>query len=70
MVTWRKNNIPLVQDIPRIRIQLSNTTYITKLLLVIDNFQGSDSGIYQCRAVQGGESAVGSQATFTGKVGR
>ena len=66
MLTWRRNGIPLVQTVPHIRIRLSTTTYISTLLLVVDNFQDSDSGIYQCGATQDGESAVGLQANLIG----
>ena len=67
-VTWTKNGLPLVQDVPHIRIRSShfissrsctsrgNSTTFT---LVVDTFQGSDSGVYQCRVDDGSNTAIG-----------
>ena len=51
-VTWSKNGEPLVQDVPHIRLRNSGSdadTYST-FILIVDKFQTSDSGAYQCIA--------------------
>ena len=69
-VTWTKDSVPLVQDAPHIRIRPSNTatssTYT--LLLVVDNFQGSDNGTYQCTAEDRGDTVTGTALTLRGSL--
>lgn len=50
IVTWNKDGVPMLQDVPHIRIRNYTSTYSTTFLLVVDNFQDSDTGIYQCSA--------------------
>ena len=69
-VTWNKDNIPLTQDIPHIRTRSSSTTSSSSFLLVVDNFQSSDGGTYQCTAEDGAMTGNGSTLTLTGAVHR
>ncbi len=69
-VKWMKDDIPLIQDIPHIRMRaVSSSTF----LLIVDNFQASDSGTYRCEAHIGGEESgdnntVGSPLTLRGNL--
>ena len=65
-VTWSKDGASLVQDVPHIRMRNSSDDTSTTLLLVLDNLQASDSGVYQCTAQDGGETAMGTALTLTG----
>ncbi len=68
-VKWKKDHVPLIQDIRHIRMRaVSSSTF----LLIVDNFQASDSGTYRCEAHVGGDDnfMVGSPLTLTGKVAR
>ena len=58
-VTWNKDGGTLVQDVPHIRLRTSTSSTSTTLLLVIDNVVSSDTGIYQCTARNGQETANG-----------
>ena len=49
-VTWNKDGVPVVLDVPHLRTRRTSTTSSTTLLLVVENFQPSDSGTYQCSA--------------------
>ena len=65
-VTWNKDSAPVVLDIPHIRIRSSITAISSTFLLVVDNFQPSDSGLYQCTAQEGVDTAMGTPLTLTG----
>ena len=68
-VTWNKDGVPVVLDVPHLRTRRSSITSSTTLLLVVDNFQPSDDGTYQCSAqVQGGSTVMGSALALTGNV--
>ena len=54
VVYWYKDGLQLYQNAPHIRIRRFASDTNTTLLLVIDNFQRSDSGTYQCIAVDEG----------------
>lgn len=51
-ITWTKDSEPLVQDVPHIRLKNtgSNISMYSTFILVLDKFQASDSGEYQCIA--------------------
>lgn len=67
-VTWTKNGIPLIQDVPHIRLRNSvSGVGTTTLLLVVDLFQVSDNGVYQCTATDGGSVAMGDPLMLNGK---
>ena len=57
--TWAKDSVPLVQDVPHIRMRSSQTDTDTTFLLVVDTFQSSDSGVYQCTVQDGAMTAMG-----------
>ena len=69
-VTWNKDNVPQAQDVPHIRMRSSNNTSSSTFLLVVDNFQSSDDGTYQCIAEDGVMTWNGSTLTLTGAVHR
>jgi len=69
-VTWTKNGVELVNDLPHIRIRNSvsaNEAYTTSTSsLVVDNFQTSDNGSYMCRASDGMVTMNGSTLSLIG----
>ena len=65
-MTWSKDGASLVQDVPHIRMRSSSDDTSTTLLLVLDNLQASDSGVYQCTAQDGGETVMGTALTLMG----
>jgi hypothetical protein len=67
-VTWTKDNIPLVQDVPHIRMRRSDLEVPTYILMVT-GFRSSDSGTYQCSAedARGRKRTNGPTLTLTGK---
>ena len=65
-VTWNKDGVALMQDVPHIRMRSSTSASATTLLLVLDNFQVSDGGTYQCSAQDGTSTAMGDTLTLTG----
>ena len=66
-VTWNKNSVPLVQDVPRIIMRSSTSGSSTTFLLAVDNFQVSDSGTYQCTVQDGTSTGMGDMLTLTGE---
>ena len=65
-VTWKKDNVPLTQDVPHIRTRSSINTNSSTFLLVVDNFKSSDDGIYQCTAEDGAMTGNGFTLILTG----
>ena len=65
-VTWNKDSEPLVQDVPHIHMETSSSDSSTTFLLMVDDFQTSDSGVYQCTAQEGAVTAMGTALTLTG----
>jgi hypothetical protein len=65
-VTWAKDDVSLVQDVPHIRIRRSQDGEVSTYLLVVDGFRSSDSGVYQCSARNLEESGNGIALTLTG----
>ena len=66
-VSWRKDGTELVEVVPHIFIRSSITSSNTILLLVVDYFQLSDSGTYQCKATDSdGNEQLGSQLQLSG----
>ena len=65
-VSWSKDGVSLVQDVPHIRLRISTSSSSTTLLLVLDNVVSSDAGVYQCTAQDGLDTASGSALTITG----
>ena len=68
-VTWNKDSVPVVLDVPHIRTRSSTSASSSTFLLVVDNFQPSDGGMYQCTAQEeGGNVAMGAPLTLIGAV--
>ena len=65
-VTWNKDGVPLVQDVPHIRIRNSTSVTSTTFILMVDNFQASDDGTYQCNAQDERVRASGTALILTG----
>ena len=65
-VSWTKDDEPLIQDVPRIRLKSSSSSDNITYILVVEDFQVIDSGIYQCIVQDGNISTPGSQASLTG----
>ncbi len=68
IVTWTKDNIPLVQDVPHVRIITTISTTTISKLLIVDNFQNSlsDSGVYRCNTEDSGIVEAGRLLLLTG----
>ena len=69
-VTWQKGNATVVQNVPHIRMRSSKTMTSSIFLLVVDNFQSSDNGLYQCTAEDGVMTGNGLPLTLTGALHR
>ena len=66
-VTWNKNGVPVVLDVPRIRTRNFTSSGASNYLLVVDNFQPLDNGTYLCTAQEeGGNKTSGRPLTLTG----
>lgn len=61
-LAWNKDSEQLVQNMPHIRLRSSDST----LILVIDGFRFSDSGLYQCLAWDHVETALGTELALSG----
>ena len=66
-ITWTKDGVALVNDLTHIRIRSSNSGMSTTSSLVVDNFQTSDSGNYECQARDGMMTAGSSMLSLTGE---
>jgi hypothetical protein len=65
-ITWTKDGVQLDQNVPHIRIRAStDSADFTTLLLVVDSFQSSDNGVYQCISTVE-DFANGSSLALTG----
>ena len=66
-VTWNKDGIPVVLDVPHVRVWSSTSATSSTFLLVVDNFQPSDDGTYQCTAMEEeGNVTTGTLLSLTG----
>ena len=66
-VTWSKDGVPLVQDVPHIRMKRSTIDdNLFTFFLVVDNVTSSDDGTYQCTAQEGQTVVQGSNLILTG----
>ena len=66
-ITWNKNNTPIHQDVPHIRMRNFTSVVSSTLRLMVDNFRISDNGMYQCTAQDGESTGSGSALTLTGE---
>ena len=67
---WKKDGFKIVEDIFHIRTRKvkSSTLGRTSLILIVDYFQASDGGSYQCFAENNGRIVRGSALNLTGTV--
>ena len=65
-VTWTKNNADLPEDMPHIRYLNSTNSSSSAFILIVDNFNVSDDGTYQCTAEHNEVRVTGSSLTLTG----
>ena len=67
-VTWNKDDEPLVQDVPHIRLRStgSDADLYSTFLLVIEPVDITDGGVYQCSAREGENMKMGQALTITG----
>ena len=64
--SWTKDGSPVVINVPHLFERTCNDSTTTKSALIIDGFQSSYNGTYQCMATDGQESCNGNIATLTG----
>ena len=48
--SWTKDGSPVVINVPHLRERTCNDSTTTTSVLMVDNFQSRDSGMYQCLA--------------------
>lgn len=65
-LSWIKDNLPLVPNIPHVRIRKSTSRNYKTLLLVVDSFQKNDDGRYWCIAEDWGYMVNGNSFNLTG----
>lgn len=65
-VTWTKDDMIVVQDVPHFVIRKFDVDITTTLQLVVYDFGSSDNGEYQCIAELGGNMGMGNRITLTG----
>ena len=56
----------MVIDVPHLRERTCNDRTNATSVLTVDNFQSSDNGTYQCRAVDGNNSGYGDRIELRG----
>ena len=64
--SWTKDGRPVVIDIPHLRERTCNDSTTAMSVLTVDNFQSSDSGAYQCMAIDGDSTAPGDTVELRG----
>ena len=66
-ISWTKDNVPVIIDVPHLRVRTSSNGTHNTSVLTLDNFRSGDNGMYQCHAMSGGVTTSGSTVSFTGK---
>ena len=64
--SWTKDRILVITDVPHLRERTSNNGTTATSVLIVDNFQSSDSGSYQCMAVDGSSTGRGESIELRG----
>ena len=64
--SWIKDGRPVVIDVPHLRERTCNDSTTATSVLTVDNFQSSDSGTYQCMAIDGDSAAPGDTVELRG----
>ena len=67
-VSWTKDNVPVIIDVPHLRVRMSSNGTHNTSVLTLDNFRSGDNGMYQCHAMSGGVTESGSTVSLTGKM--
>lgn len=65
-VRWTKDGTTLVRNVPHIRTTNSSSATSSTFVLVLDSFQATDDGLYQCTAEDGGDTVTSTPLTLTG----
>ena len=63
---WNKDMDVLIEDVPHIRMRTRTSGSSTTFVLVIDNFQMADSGMYQCVIQKGQDEGNGRVFNLSG----
>ena len=66
--SWTKDGRPVMIDIPHLRERTGNDSTTATSVLIFDNFQSSDSGSYQCMAVDGNSTRQGESIDLRGLI--
>ena len=64
--SWTKDGRPVVIDVPHLRERTSHESTSATSVLTVDNFQSSDSGVYQCMAVDRNYTGQGDSIELRG----
>ena len=64
--SWTKDGRLVVIDVLHLRERTCNDSTTTMSVLTVDNFQSSDSGAYQCMAIDGDSAAPGDTVELRG----
>ena len=67
-VSWTKDNVQVIIDVPHLRVRTSSNGTHNTSVLTLDNFRSEDNGMYQCHAMSGGVTTRGSTVSLTGKI--
>ena len=67
-VSWTKDNVPVIIDVPHLRVRMSSNGTHNTSVLTLDNFRSEDNGMYQCCAMSGGVTESGSTVSLNGKI--
>ena len=66
-VSWTKDNVPVIIDVPHLRVRMSSNGTHNTSVLTLDNFISGDNAMYQCHAMSCGVTESGSTVSLTGK---
>ena len=66
--SWTKDGRPVVVDVPHLRERTGNDSATATSVLIVNNFQSSDSGSYQCMAVDGNSTGQGESIELRGLI--
>ena len=67
-VSWTKDNIQVIIDVPHLLVRMSSNGTHNTSVLTLDNFRSGDNGMYQCHAMSVGVTESGSTVSLTGKI--
>ena len=67
-VSWAKDNVSVIIDVPHLRVRMSSDGTHNTSVLTLDNFRSGDNRMYQCHAMSGGVTESGSTVSLTGEI--